>query len=381
MIDTRQSVPGVIAVHVPKSDGLYVGSPSLLDLGTEILLSFDVFGPGENSRFGSGIHYDQTVVLRSADDGATWEQIAQIDGQLWSTLFEHDGAVYLMGTRSKYGDAIIRRSDDGGTTWTAADSARTGLLLTGGRFHSAPVPVVVQHGRVWRTMEEARGSDGWPRVFVAFMMSAPVDADLLDAASWTRSEEWRRDPSWLGGAFEGWLEGNAVVGPDGDVVNLLRVEYWQGPEEKGAIITNAPDGAAARFDPETDFVDLPGGGKKFTVRRDSVSGQYVALTNYVPDPAADAMGLKARNHLGLVTSPDLRTWTRRGVLLDHPADDTVHAFQYIDWIIRGDDLLYASRTAGDDGEGGAKNYHDSNFITVHRLADFRNHLTRGMDQP
>ena len=42
-------------------------------------------------------------------------------------------------------------------------------------------------------------------------------------------------------------------------------------------------------------------------------------------------------------------------------------FQYVDWQFDGDDLIYLVRTAYD----GAHNYHDSNRITFHRLADFR----------
>lgn len=373
-LTTPTKVPGAIAVHVPKSDGLYVGSPSLLLHDGAHLLAFDVFGPGGNERFGSGVGYDQTVVMRSADDGQTWTQLAQVDGQLWSTLFEHRGDIYLMGTRSKYGDAVIRRSTDGGLTWTDPDAPENGLLLGGGRFHSAPTPVVVQGGRIWRTMEEARGDEGWPRVFVAFMLSAPVDADLLDASSWTKSTEHVRDGSWLGGEFEGWLEGNAVIAPDGAVVNVLRVEYWAGPQEKAAIITTSADGAQTSFDPDHDFVDFPGGGKKFTIRYDEQLGLYLALTNFVPEPTVDSRGLKARNHLGVISSPDLRSWTQHQVLLEHQGEDAFHAFQYIDWIVDGDDILYASRTAGDDEFGGAKNFHDSNYITVHRWQNFRTSL-------
>jgi hypothetical protein len=42
-------------------------------------------------------------------------------------------------------------------------------------------------------------------------------------------------------------------------------------------------------------------------------------------------------------------------------------FQYVDWQFDGEDILYLVRTAYD----GAHNFHDSNRITFHRLAQFR----------
>ena len=59
-------------------------------------------------------------VFASKDRGATWTPRATIHGQFWSTLFVHRGALYLIGTDKHHGNAIIRRSTDGGATWTAA---------------------------------------------------------------------------------------------------------------------------------------------------------------------------------------------------------------------------------------------------------------------
>jgi len=35
------------------------------------------------------------------------------------------------------------------------------------------------------------------------------------------------------------------------------------------------------------------------------------------------------------------------------------------------DIIAACRTAYDDGLGGANNYHDANFLTFHRIVNFR----------
>ena len=60
----------------------------------------------------------------------------------------------------------------------------------------------------------------------------------------------------------------------------------------------------------------------------------------------------------------------RSVVLYHP-DVSRHAFQYVDWLFEGDALIAASRTAYDDGHGGAHNAHDANFLTFHRFENFR----------
>ena len=60
----------------------------------------------------------------------------------------------------------------------------------------------------------------------------------------------------------------------------------------------------------------------------------------------------------------------RRVLLQHP-DTAKHGFQYVDWRFDGEDLIAACRTAFDDDQGGAHNFHDANYLTFHRIADFR----------
>jgi hypothetical protein len=75
--------------------------------------------------------------------------------------------------------------------------------------------------------------------------------------------------------------------------------------------------------------------------------------------------------LALANSPDLRHWTVRNIVLYHP-DVANHAFQYVDWLFDGDDLIAVSRTAFDDGLGGAHRAHDANFLTFHRIKNFRN---------
>jgi hypothetical protein len=359
------TAPGVVVTHVPAATGTFVGSPSLAVLPDGTYLgSHDLFGPRSNE------HVEATSrVFRSVDRGATWTHVSDVRGAFWSTLFVHRGDIYLLGTTAHHGDAVVRRSRDGGRTWTTPADGKTGLLLKG-QYHCAPVPVVEHAGRLWRAIEDASGGTEWGKRYKAMMLSVPADADLLDAAKWTASNAVARDPAWLGGRFNAWLEGNAVVGPDGKVVDVLRVDLR--PEgQTAAIVRVSDDGKTATFDPANDFVPFPGGSVKFTIRWDPASKLYWSLTNDVPDAHAGGNAASTRNTLALIASPDLRAWAVRSYLLYHP-DVARHGFQYVDWLFDGDDLIALCRTAYDEpGGGAARNFHDANYLTVHRVEGFR----------
>lgn len=358
----REIVPGVVIDHVPKSSGVYFGSPSIaVWTNGDYVVTHDYFGPNSTK--------SKTAVFISKDLGQTWTKSGELAGQFWSTLFEHRGALYLMGTSREYGAAIIRRSLDGGHNWTEPKDANSGLLLADAKHHCAPVPVVVHEGRVWRAMEDARGPGGWGTSFRAFMMSAPEDADLLNATNWTCSNALGSDTNWLDGKFGGWLEGNAVITPEGRVVDLLRCEVHT-PRERAAMIHVSDDGKTASFDPATDFVDFPGGAKKFTVRFDAQSKLYWSLANVVAEKDRSNLPGAVRNTLALICSPDLRRWSVCRELLHHE-NPASFGFQYADWQFAGDDLIAAVRTAFEDATGGAHNYHDANYLTFHRVNNFR----------
>lgn len=265
---------------------------------------------------------------------------------------------------------VIRRSDDDGRTWTTPADSRTGLLSDYDGYHTAPMPVISHAGRLWRTMEFAPHPE---RLFWrTFMLSIQEDADLLRRDDWVTSEMMEHIDS-----HSQWIEGNAVVDRDGSVVNLLRTNYRGaladrafGYVDRAAIVHVSGDGRQLVHHPDYDIIAMPGGGTKFTVRFDPESDTYWALVNRQLDPAA------RRNRLYLASSPDLRRWTVERLLLSHPDEDH-HAFQYVDWVFDSDDIIYVSRTAHDDDEGGAHNYHDANYLTFHRVDGFRESRTTG----
>lgn len=354
------NVPGTVVFHSPARTGIYVGSPGLAVLpGGTYLASCDEFGPG-STEWTRAV----TRVFRSDDRGATWRAVARIDGQFWSSLFVHRGAAYLLGVDRHDGAVVIRRSADGGGAWTEPRDGASGRLRDDSRYHGAPTPVIEHGGRLWRGMEDREAESG----LRAFALSAPAGADLLRAGNWISTNRLASDPGWLGGRFRGWLEGNPVPTPEGGLANLMRVNARDLPEQ-AALVRIAPEGRVAAFDPARDFVEMPGGGKKFTVRRDA-AGLYWALTNAVAERDRGGDPERTRNTLALLRSADLRRWEIRAVLLSHPHVARV-GFQYVDWRFDGEDMIVLSRTAFEDGEGGAHSQHDANFLTFHRFAHYQ----------
>ena len=363
------NVPGVVIDHSPAASGRYIGSPSIVILPDgNYLASHDFFGPESGSKTCA-----TTAIFRSTDRGATWHKRAEVQCAFWSNLLVHRGAVYLMGTTGENGKIVIRRSLDDGKTWTHPNTAVNGQLTPEGHWHTAPVPVVEHAGRLWRAFENVDIHQPWGVHFRAGVLSVPLDADLLVAPNWTFSNFLPRNAEWLNGDFGGWLEGNAVVAPGGEVVDVLRVDVSKLPE-KAAILKVSADGSKVFFDPSTGFINFPGGATKFSIRHDPKGHGYWSLANIVTPQAAGDVGINVkpsgiRNTLALVYSRDLRQWQVRETILHHP-DITHHAFQYVDWQFDGRDIVAAIRTAYDDGQGGAHTFHDANYLTFYRIKDF-----------
>jgi hypothetical protein len=377
-------VPGTVVGASTDPSKVFLGSPSLAILpGGTYVASYDV----------SGMHPrgGHTVVSASTDRGATWNRRAELFGQHWSTIFTHQDALWLIGvSASKRGHIQIRRSLDDGRTWTTPSDTKLGLLATDGKFHCGPTPVIVHGGRVWRAFEEFAPT-GNPRIFRAFMLSAPANADLLDHSNWTRSSAVACEREWLNSRTPSWLEGNAVVTQEGAVVDILRVESHQAegadtelPRSVGtlprfevaAMLTVSPDGRTARFDPGRDFLHFFGGESKFTIRYDPVSRRYWSLVNKITNLRSGRDWSHSphhqRNVIALTSSEDLRRWQEHYRLLRYDEGAVVTkagskvGFQYVDWQFEGEDIVAVCRTSWNGA-----NYHDANYITFHRLRGFR----------
>jgi hypothetical protein len=337
--------PGSVIDYQPAATRQYIGSPSIVILpnGTYVA-SHDFFGPGSTQSTSA-----VTRVFQSTDRGQHWRQVAELNEQFWSNLFVHRGRLYLMGTTYEYGRVVIRSSNDGGKTWTPP-----AYLTEDVGYHTAPVPMAIHDGRLWRAME-FHPAGPWGH-FEAFLMSAPLKADLLNPHAWRSTARLAYPPE----AAEGhhWLEGNAVVARDGTLFDILRVDNI----EKAALVRVT--GEELKFE---RLVEFPGGAKKFTIRYDRRTRRYWTLVNPAPGSSAPA---SVRNTLALMSSADLLSWRIERVVMTH-ADALKHGFQYVDWQFDGSDIAAAVRTAYDDEASGADNFHNANFLTFFRVADYR----------
>jgi hypothetical protein len=360
----------------------YLGSPSLIRLKDgDLLATHDYFGPGCPRNYEGEEHL--TSVYRSSDEGKSWSNVTHISGAFWSNLFEHRGSIYLLGTSQQYGSIVIRRSEDSGNTWTHPMDERSGLLFRGGslrqppNYHCAPVPILRKDGRLYRAFEDCDPC-AWGIGFQSLIISADEDADLLDASSWRMSNKLPYDPAWTPGELgelerPGWLEGNVVEAPDGEIWNILR--FNSAPlVDRAAMVRVHDEGRRISFDPAAGYIDFPGGMTKFTLRRDPDTGLYLTLSNNNTDPAYPSQ----RNVLSLHASEDLLHWYHVRTLLEDDSDlsweDSVRltGFQYVDWEFDDEDIIYIVRTA----YRGAHNFHDANRITFHKVEGFSGRLRR-----
>ena len=111
------------------------------------------------------------------------------------------------------------------------------------------------------------------------------------------------------------------------------------------------------------LVDIDITTSKFDIHFDDVSGMYYMLASHALDEPKTN-----RNLLGLFRSQDLLNWEFVADILDAKAmDPAVVGFQYVSFLIEGDDILFLSRTA----YGKPANFHDANYQTFHRIENFR----------
>jgi len=353
--------PGIVVGHQPAPSLLqritgraqYLGSPSLTILSDgSYVASHDLFGWG-SAQDTAGI----TKIYRSTDRGESWAQTTTLEGQFWSTVFAHKDALYIWGYAHRSGNIIIRKSLDGGYTWTVPFDEDNGLLKEG-KFGGTPNCPVIHDGRLWISQSTR-------------LMSAPVDANLLVADSWTLSKNVPQDKTWLNGKFPFWSEGQVAASPKEGVVALPKINQMP-----YTALLRAKSPISLTFDSVNDFVELPGAEKKFGAVYDPVSECFYVCSNPIlpahkDDPKIGKTPAMIRNAAALFCSEDLNHWEMKKIFLYLP-DPHHEAFQYLNCVIDGDDLLVISRTAFVIGGPKPPRGHDSNLMTFHRIPDFRN---------
>lgn len=307
-----------------------------------------------------------TVFQKSTDGGETWEQIAFEKGWTYVSLTELDGKILLMGTRTGDGYVTVGLYDPASGSYRSSD---LGFSVMG----TAPTAVAVYNGRLWRAHNNA-------------VISAPLGSDLLDGNNWTKSESpndildeaYYEKKTGLNVTGRFWLEeGNMVVGRDGRLYAIYRIDASPS-YGYAAIFTVSENGktlamadCAGCFAP--GLIAFPSNQSKFMIRYDDRTDRYLSLVSVTTGTSQNQ-----RNVLALVSSKDLFTWETVGTLLverqmmNDRLSEISHAFQYVDFVFDGEDLLFIVREA----TGKSCNYHNANAITLYRLAGYADYINR-----
>jgi len=358
-------VPGTVVNYLHPEDkkyafsGQYLCSPCLLKHPKGYLLaSMDVFKGGAPQNL--------TLIFRSDDNGESWYHYSELFPCFWGSLFLHKGEVYMLGMSTEYGDILIGRSSDGGKTFSKPTALFRGAChreIPG--WHRAPMPIIEAKGRLWTGIDYGSHVSGG---HATCLLSADAEGDLLDPNTWLMTDPLVYSPNWEGavqGDNRGFLEGNAVVLPDGEIGNFLRYSTNKGVPAYGL----APILLANAENPEEkltfkQFVSFPANLSKFEVRWDEESRAYYSLASRINNPETPGM----RNLLSLLRSKDLIHWELFADVLDYThMDPKLVGFQYVSFQFDGEDLIFLSRTAFN----GAQSFHDNNYVTFHRIQNFR----------
>ena len=178
--------------YQPERSKVYLGSPSLVRLPDGALLcSHDYFGELKTLEGDIGL----SSIYRSEDDGQTWDNITHIINAVWGNLFVVKDTVYLISMTREHGDIAIRKSVDGGFTWSIPKRG-CGILLDGPKNQEKPEFRLetsgweALNGRLYKAYDityhyenlqtDACPSPGAPISSSAYVMSASLEDDLLD---------------------------------------------------------------------------------------------------------------------------------------------------------------------------------------------------------
>lgn len=378
----------------PSPDDVFCYTPALCHgFDGRIVAGFDLGGPGTEklegprSKEGDYPSGNQLRILLSDDGGATWRESRTRLPMLHAMIFRAGDSLYAVG---QGGPLLASRSRDNGESWSAP------AVLDGEHcWHQSAGRVDFRHGKVYLVYEQRIPKAPWPGVSPV-LMAAKEDADLCDRNSWTFSEPFRIEPVMAELTAAGWphfgdgsygaLETNVVRihdpahllhdPEDRTLLLLMRAETGLG--NVGAILkgVEAPDGSLRieQFRSTSGsrllLIPLPGGQLKFHIDYDPVSKLYWMVSSPKIDgfrasgaPWNETCG--DRRRLELLYSSNGIEFQSAGLVAEGKGKlDSRH---YASLLIDGDDLLVLARS----GDSRARNLHDGNLITLHRVKKFR----------
>ena len=337
--------------------GRYLCSPSLVRHPDGYLLaSMDVYE--------SKSPQNLTLIFRSDDGGESWHYVSELMPCFWGKLFIHKGELYMLACSTEYGDLLIGKSTDGGKSFPSPVALLRGSNGKNGNtgVHKNPQNIFRHNGRIYETLEWGAWADK-SLCHAAMVMSCDENDDLLRPESWSFSEPVRF--AHFAPELEGFpiptmtIEGTLTLAPDGKLLNIMRF----GAYHKAIVYeVNTKDHDAPLT--YSRCMEFPASFSKFMIKYDEKSKRYYSIATRTCSPEES----KHRNLLSLLSSTDLHRWDVVCNLFDYRTSDPHQVgFQYVDFEFEGEDIIYLCRTA----INGANSYHNSNYITFHRIKQFR----------
>lgn len=401
----------IVVGESPKPLTIPLYNPTILRLESgRLVAGYMQSNKGDKKTPGAGMH-----MLTSDDGGLTWKERALMPRIGQARLIVAGGKIYMIGSG---GVMYVTRSDDSGTTWTEPSE------IAKGPWHQTASNFIRAKGNVYLVIEKRIGNEitTWlPGELAPILMRAKETDDLTKASSWAFSSElpfkelisgYRTNnlemdyfgvpffPSTFPDRYStapkrecapiGWLEANVARITDPD-------HYWHDPAGKTFHIlmrghTGGTGYAALAKVVERDdgtmetmletvpsgkkilFLPVPGGQMRFHITYDEKTKLHWLLGSQAMDSmtrserlAADRYNLpnNERHRLVLHFSKNLVDWCFAGLVAT--GDSAGQARHYASMDIDGDDLVILSRS----GDARAKNAHEGNIITFHRVKNFR----------
>ena len=377
-----------VIARSPSPEDIFLYTPAIVEgLDGRVVVAVDYGGPGTDkldgpkSGFGDYKTGNQIRIMYSDDRGRTWKDSPARIPMMHEILFKAGNTLYMVGHA---GILLASRSDDNGVTWSEPS-----ILCDRPRWHQSCGAVDIHDGKVTLVYEKWIGdSHPWPGVGPV-LMQGRISDDLTKAENWKFSEVYNPDsdliaakPSGahvLSTTFEkspapGILEANVVrvydpkrpfYDPSGKSV-VIMMRAATGFSDMGVMLKGVenPDGSLSigklhKDDGDLFLTHIPGANLKFHICYDPRTNLYWMVHSQITGY------MNERRRLALSYSPDLLRWTFAGIVATGPSDNG--ARHYATMCISGDDIFIVSRS----GDEKARNAHDNNLTTFHKIKDFR----------